>query len=431
MVHVLVIGTGGREFAITQKLLEDSNIEQVVCAPGSDGMKQLDPIRVELCSETGLSKLRQFAKKEQFDLTVVGPEKPLVEGIVDLFRNWDLPIFGPTEAAARIEGSKVDCRNLLKEHGIPSPNYGIFTAPHAAKDYLGNRWASTVIKADGLAAGKGVFVPSSQAEAFAAIDALLVNGEFGEAGELVVIEERLYGRECSVLALCDGTTVIPFIPAQDYKRVGDGNRGPNTGGMGCYAPVGWCTEGEHQEILEKILQPTVDAMRNEGRPYSGVLYAGLMLMHDGPKVLEFNCRFGDPETQVLLPMMIPELYPLLKAASEGTLTSLPREKLPGWHSEKTVCLVLCSPGYPGSYQKGLAITGMEKAQECDVTIVHAGTKRSADGSGWETNGGRVLNLVARAPSFEEARKKTLAAAACITFGGEKPLYRTDIAGDAM
>ncbi|HSX25146.1 MAG TPA: phosphoribosylamine--glycine ligase [Candidatus Andersenbacteria bacterium] len=424
MTRLLVLGSGGREAAIVRKLCQDSSVDTIFCAPGSKGILAMDE-RVQLCPNGDFNSLATFAKTNKIDLTIVGPEAPLVGGIVDFFNEKGLRIFGPTKAAARIEGSKAFCKELLHANKIPTAASAIFDEPTAAIEYIGKQEMPIVIKADGLAAGKGVVIAQTYDEAYAAINRIMVEHEFGkQAGEKVVVEEFLPGREVSFLAVCDGKNAMGFVPARDYKPVFDGGLGPNTGGMGCYAPVPDCTAPERDAIISKILFPTLKAMEQSGCPYKGVLYCGLMLTAEGPKVLEFNCRFGDPETQVLLELMNVDLLPYVQAATDGTLDQM--RVLPGWHNEKAVCLVLTAPGYPGDYQKGLPIEGIEAAEALGLTVLHAGTDRSPDGSGWVTNGGRVINLISRKPTFAGAREHVYAGAKCIMFGGNKPQYRTDI-----
>lgn len=431
MKNVLVIGSGGREAAIVKKLCQDPSIAHVFCSPGSAGI-------LAISSKVGLfpglkgvsdyGALQAYAKRQEVDLTIVGPEAPLVDGIVDVFNEAGLRIVGPSRAAAQIEGSKVFCKNLLRDNNIPTAAFEVFDDPDAAREHIQQHGAPIVVKADGLAAGKGVVVARTIEAALDAVDRIMLQHEFGEAaGHQVVIEDCLQGEECSVIALTDGAALIPLMPAQDYKPAFDNDKGPNTGGMGCYAPVPACDGCRWQDITERILRPTIEAMQRRGTPYRGALYAGLMLTADGPKVLEFNCRFGDPETQVLLELMNVDLLPLLEATVDGTLKTLAIEKMPVWPSKMAVCLVLAAQGYPGSYEKGLPIAGIEQAEEMGVSILHAGTARALQGDGWVTHGGRVLNLIAIGDTFREARDRVYRTAQGITFGGEKPHFRTDIA----
>lgn len=428
MKNVLVIGSGGREAAIVKKLCEDTSIEHVFCAPGSMGIKSISS-KVELFSgSSGYEALVAFVERQQVSLTIVGPEVPLVDGIVNMFNRAGLRIVGPTKAAAQIEGSKVFCKQLLSDNDIPTAPFEVFDDPGCARQCVDLHDMPVVIKADGLAAGKGVIVAHTKHEAMVAVNDIMVLHKFGkEAGQQVIVEDFLQGEECSIIALTDGETVIPFIPAQDYKPALDDDKGLNTGGMGCYAPVPAYTFWLREQIIKDILLPTVQAMQRAGTPYKGVLYAGIMLTSDGPQVLEFNCRFGDPETQALLALMKVDLLPLLEATANGTLGSISDHLLPRWHDEVAVCVVLAAPGYPGSYPKGLIIEGIDQAEAKGVSVIHAGTAQKPGGDGWITNGGRVLNLVALGATFSEARDCVYAGVECITFDGKKPHFRTDIA----
>lgn len=431
MKNVLVIGSGGREAAIVKKLCQDSSIEHVFCSPGSAGIRAISSKVGLLPGPTGpgnYSALQASAQRQKVDLTIVGPEIPLVDGIVDSFTEAGLRIVGPTKAAAQIEGSKVFCKNLLRDNGIPTAAFEVFDNPQAAGEYIRKRGAPIVVKADGLAAGKGVIVARTIEAALEAVNQIMVQHVFGEAaGRQVVIEDCLQGQECSMIVLTDGEDLIPFTPAQDYKPALDNDEGPNTGGMGCYAPVPACGVDLWQHITVRILRSTIEAMKRAGTPYQGVLYAGLMLTADGPQVLEFNCRYGDPETQVLMALMNVDLLPLLEATVDGTLKTFPDYKMPGWPHKKAVCLVLAARGYPGSYEKGQPIEGIERAEDMGVGVLHAGTARAPQGDGWVTHGGRVLNLVVTGDTFREAYDRVYQAAEYITFGGEKPHFRTDIA----
>ena len=428
MKNVLVIGSGGREAAIVNKLADDNAIGHIFCSPGSAGIRAISP-KVELYAGDDLPSLCAFVEREHVDLTLVGPEIPLVDGIVDVFHKAGLRIVGPTKAAAQLEGSKVFCKQLLRDHHIPTAPFEVFDDPHAARQHIYKHGPPIVVKADGLAGGKGVVVARTYEEATDAVNQIMVQHVFGaSAGRRVVIEDCLTGEECSMIALVDGKTIVPFIPAQDYKPALDNDEGPNTGGMGCYAPVPACTPDIRRQIVQNILSPIVEAMRKRGTPFTGVMYAGLMLTANGPQVLEINCRFGDPEAQALLALLPVNLLPLLEATADGTLGSLPIDALPIWRQKTAaVCLVLAARGYPGSYQKGLAIAGIDQAQALGVTVLHAGTAPAPSGDGWVTNGGRVLNLVATGATFREARDRVYQAAHGITFGGEAPHFRTDIA----
>lgn len=436
MTDVLMIGSGGREAAIVEKLCEDSTVERVFCSPGSGGIQAISSKVGLFPGPTGpgdYKELIAFAKRQQVSLTIVGPEVPLVDGIVNAFSQAGLRIVGPTMDGARLEGSKVFCKNLLRDDGIPTADYEIFDDPRSASQYIRKHGVPIVVKADGLAAGKGVIVAHTEEVAIEAVNQIMVRHQFGEnAGRKVVVEEFLQGQECSVMALTDGEMVMPFPPVQDYKPVFDDDKGPNTGGMGCYAPVPACTLEIRQEVIDRILYPTVKAMKKAGCSYRGVLYAGLMLTTDGPKVMEFNCRFGDPEVQVLLALMKPSisLLSLLEATVEDRLDTLPSIEEGSWQDRKAICVVLATHGYPGSYPKGLVIEGIEQAEAKGISVIHAGTKRAADGRGWVTDGGRVLHLVAigdTGGTFSEVRDHVYAGVECIKFGGKPPHFRTDIA----
>ncbi|MFQ6099127.1 MAG: phosphoribosylamine--glycine ligase, partial [Armatimonadota bacterium] len=357
-------------------------------------------------------------------LTVVGPERPLIAGIVDEFERRGLRVFGPNAAAARLEGSKAFADELNERHGIPGPAFRVFDDPDSAKEYVRSVGAPIVVKADGDAAGKGVTVAETVAEAAEAIDDCMVRLRHGEAGRRVVIEERLVGQECTIKVLSDGEHVLPMAPSQDHKPIFDGDRGPNTGGMGCYSPVPALDEAQFEDILGRIIEPAVRGMAADGSPYRGVLYGGLMLTDEGPRVLEYNCRFGDPETQVVLPRLKSDLVELLVACVEGRLDEVTAE----WRSEACVCVVMASDGYPGAYEKGKAISGIQEAVALgDVEVFHAGTALQ-DGK-LVTNGGRVLGVTALGESFQAAIDRAYAAVNCIHFEG--CYFRRDIARRAL
>ncbi|MBO8125953.1 MAG: phosphoribosylamine--glycine ligase [Firmicutes bacterium] len=397
-MRVMVIGSGGREHALCWKLAASPSVEKVFCLPGNAGTMEI--------AETGparsIAELADFAHQKGIDLTVVGPEAYLAEGIVDCFRERGLTIFGPTQAAARIESSKFFAKEVMARAGVPTAASRRFTDPIEAKEYVESLAEVPVIKADGLAAGKGVFVPETREEAFAAIDQLMVSRIYGSAGKSVLVEERLRGPEASVFALTDGKEVRLFPPAQDHKRAYDGDQGPNTGGMGAFAPTPLVDRGLLAEIEETIIRPTLEGLAALGTPYTGLLYAGLMLTQQGPKVIEFNCRFGDPETQVVLPLVKSDLAGLLWEAAVGKLKS-PLE----WEDGAAVSVVLASGGYPGTYQKGIPIFGLAEAKELGVEIFHAGTSLK-DGQ-LVTGGGRILNVMARGNSLHQASAKVYAA----------------------
>jgi len=416
-MRVLVIGSGGREHALAWKLARSPQVSQAFIAPGNGGtaaVGQNVPI-----AATDISGLVSFARQEQIDLTVVGPEVSLVAGLVDAFNAAGLRAFGPTRAAARLEGSKAFAKQFMIEEGIPTAPATLFRDYAAAQAFLRQIVPPVVVKASGLAAGKGVIICPTMQEAEAALQQVMVERAFGEAGDECLIEDCLQGEEVSLLAFCDGKTIMPMIPARDYKRVGDGDQGPNTGGMGGYAPSPYLPPALVQEIMARVLQPVVDGMQRRGMPYVGVLYAGLMLTDLGPRVLEFNCRFGDPETQSLMPLLESDLAEICLACIEGRLDQIQVR----WSSDQAVCVVLASGGYPGDYASGKEIVGLEEADHIPSVVFHAGTKRQ-EGQ-LVTAGGRVLAATSTAPSLSQARAQVYAAVERIHFDGRH--YRKDIA----
>jgi phosphoribosylamine--glycine ligase/phosphoribosylformylglycinamidine cyclo-ligase len=427
-MRALVVGSGGREHALTWKLAQSPKIDRLFVAPGNGGtasVAQNVPI-----SATAVPDLTAFAHRNEIDLTVVGPEAALVAGLVDAFQAEGLRAFGPSVAAAQLEGSKAFAKRFMIEEGIPTAVGAILADYQAAQAYLRQRGAPIVVKASGLAAGKGVTVCATRQEAEAALHAIMVDRVFGDAGDQVLIEDCLEGEEASLLAFTDGQSVVPMLPARDYKPVYDGDHGPNTGGMGGYAPSPYLPPDLVEEMVQRILQPTVDGMWRRGTPYVGVLYAGLMLTERGPQVLEFNCRFGDPETQVLLPLLETDLVDILLACLEGRLAETPVR----WRSGHTVCIVQASAGYPGSYVTGERIQGAEQvASFPDVSVFQAGTK--IENGELITAGGRVLALTAYGPDLSTARRRAYDAVNQIGFAGVH--YRNDIAtggiyiGDAV
>ncbi len=418
-MRVLVVGGGGREHAICWSLSKSHAVDRLYAAPGNAGTAQI-ATSVD-ASATDVPALVEVAERESIDLTVVGPEAPLVDGLVDELQARGLPVFGPTRDAARIEGSKAWAKSLCERHGIPAGRSAAFDAPKPALAYLDGLEPPFVVKASGLAAGKGVTVTDDRDEARAAVNACLVQGAFGPAGTTILIEEYLEGTEVSALCLTDGRTVAPLAFARDHKRAYDGDRGPNTGGMGASSPVPDIDRALADRITAEILEPTVRAMDAEGSPYRGVLYAGLMLTRDGPKVLEFNCRFGDPETQVILPRLRANLGEVLLACVEGNL-GVYRLR---WRREACVGVVLASGGYPGSYETGAPIRGLADAEVIDgVNVFHSGTS-VRDGT-VITAGGRVLTVTALGSELEQARDLAYRACSLISFDGMH--QRTDIAG---
>jgi phosphoribosylamine---glycine ligase len=417
-VRVLVVGGGGREHAICRSLAHSAAVDRLYAAPGNAGIADLATI--EPLSAEDITGISRFAERESIDLTVVGPEVPLVAGLADELQSRGLAVFGPTRDGARIEGSKAWTRDLCARNGIPGPAYGEFTRLGPAIEFLGEMKPPYVVKADGLAAGKGVTVTEDRAAAEMAIEDCLVNRIFGDAGSTVVIEEFLEGVEVSAFGMTDGTTVLPLALAQDYKRAEDGDLGPNTGGMGAYSPLPFVDDAAEAQIYDEILRATIAAMAKEGVRYRGVLYAGLMLTADGPKVLEFNARFGDPETQVLLPRLASNLGELMLACVEGNLAPYRA----AWKPRACVGVVLASGGYPGPYDAGMPIGGLGAAGSIEgVEVFHAGTELRDDRV--VTSGGRVLTVSALGDALEDARGLAYEAASRIEFEGKT--FRRDIA----
>ncbi|GAA0843823.1 phosphoribosylamine--glycine ligase [Bifidobacterium pullorum subsp. gallinarum] len=421
-MDILVIGGGGREHAIVWALSKSPKAGTIYCAPGNAGIGQLAECVPIAVSE--FEKLAAFAVEKQVGLIVVGPDDPLADGIVDAFDETGIPVFGPRKNAAEIEGSKTFMKDLLHKYSIPTAAYAKFNDYEAALAYLRQQGAPIVVKADGLAAGKGVTVARTLEEAEQALSDIMQSKVFGDAGSRVVIEEFLDGQEMSILAFVDGETVKPMSAAQDHKPAYDDDRGPNTGGMGTYSPLPHIQPSIIEEAIETIIKPTAKAMVAEGRPFRGVLFAGLMISPDGrPKTIEFNARFGDPETQVVLPRLKTDLLEVFLSAVNGTLADLELE----WSDEAAVCVILASGGYPASYPKGIAITGLEDEQDSTI-VFHAGTARDAEGT-WRTNGGRVLGVVGLGADIASARAKAYERAEGITFEGK--FNRTDIALKAL
>lgn len=396
-MKVLLIGSGGREHALAWKLSQSEKVTNLICAPGNAGIAEVaDCVDVAADDIVGLLALVQ---REGFDFVIVGPEQPLALGLVDLLQERGVKVFGPTQAAAQLESSKSFTKEFCKRHSIPTADFGTFTALKEAKAFLKTMTAPYVLKADGLAAGKGVVIAKTLKEAEAEL-AEFFSGKYGAASETVVIEAFMTGQEVSFFALSDGKTAMPLIGAQDHKRAFDGDMGPNTGGMGAYSPTPIFTQSALQTVLETLIQPTIDGMYNEGHPFVGVLFAGLMMTPEGPKLIEYNARFGDPECQVLMRRLQSDIMELFIAAEAGQLDTV---DTPVWFDDPVVNVVLATKGYPGDYKKGSEIKGVHKAQERDgVVIFHAGT-RSEDGT-LRANGGRVLNVTAQAASLQEAVK---------------------------
>ncbi|MCH8157682.1 MAG: phosphoribosylamine--glycine ligase [Nitrospinae bacterium] len=420
-MRVLVIGGGGREHALAWKIAQSPLVKRVYCAPGNAGTASVAE-NVDIPVDK-IDALVQFALMKGIKLTVVGPEQPLVAGIVDSFEDHGLRAFGPSTRAAEIEGSKVFCKDLMKKYGIPTARYETFDSPDKVKLFTAED-EPVVVKASGLAAGKGVILCRNASEAHAAVASIMQDKAFGDAGDQVVVEEFLEGDEVSLLAFTDGRSVLPLDSAQDHKAAFDGDSGPNTGGMGAYSPAPVFTDELKQKVMDEIMIPTVRAMAKEGRLYKGILYAGLMLTSAGPKVLEFNARFGDPETQPILMRMQSDIVPVFEACIDGTLNKFSLE----WKKEPTVCVVMASKGYPGSYEKGKEISGLDTAGSQEgVVVFHAGTKK--DGDRVLTNGGRVLGITALGTDLGAAIKKAYTAVEKIGWDGIH--YRKDIGKKAV
>jgi len=421
-LRVMVIGSGGREHALAWKISLSPMVGDILCVPGNAGiLKFAECVNADI---SDIDSLVKIARERQVDLTVVGPEAPLVAGIVDEFESQNLTIFGPTASAAKIEGSKDFSKKLMVENEIPTGKAKTFSDYEEAKIYLESLEPPIVVKADGLAAGKGVTVAFDRETAIRALSDCLVNGVFGESGEKVIVEEYLEGQEVSILSISDGLNLLHMVPSQDHKRAYDNDRGPNTGGMGAYSPVPFVDSETEKFIHERIMEATIHAMSEKGIPYKGVLYGGLILTSDGPKVLEFNVRFGDPETQAVVPRLKSDLLPALLSSIDGRISEVKFD----WSDEYCVCVVIASGGYPGKYETGFPIKGLKAASsDSKVEIFHAGTKIE-DGK-VVTAGGRVLNVVALGSDIEEARGLAYEAVQMISFEGMH--YRKDIGLKAL
>lgn len=421
-MKVLVVGGGGREHALVWKIAQSPHVTEVYCAPGNGGIS-----KIAYCPDIDAANqetLVGFCKDNKIDLTVVGPELPLTTGIVDLFQKEGLRIFGPNMAAAQLEGSKTFAKDLMRQCGIPTAEYRVFENRDEAAAYIKEKGAPIVVKADGLAAGKGVAVAETVQEALEALHHIMVEKAFGEAGNRVVIEEKLVGEEASFIAFSDGERILPLASSQDHKPIYDDDRGPNTGGMGAYSPAPVVTPAVHRRIMQDIMIPTIKALAAEGYAYRGVLYAGLMISDGTPKVLEFNCRFGDPETQPIIMRMQGDLIPILEGCIEGDLTGL---KI-SWDPRAAVCVVMASQGYPGAYEKGKTIQGLEETEEMEgVYVFHAGTTFE-DGK-YLTAGGRVLGVTGLGNGIKDAIETTYQAVSSIRWEGVH--YRGDIGRKAL
>jgi len=416
-MKILVIGSGGREHALVWKLSQSPRAEAIYCAPGNPGISRYAkcvPIKPERTAE-----LLEWAKRKAVDLTVVGPELPLTMGIVDRFQEDGLRIIGPSKLAAEIEGSKAFAKSFMKRHGIPTADAEIFDNPEAAIEYIKGRGVPLVVKVDGLASGKGVVVAEREDEAIQAVDLILRRQAFGEAGNRVLLEDRLQGEEASFLVFTDGKAVVPMVTSQDHKRIFDQDQGPNTGGMGAYSPAPVLSENLQGKVLGEIVRPTLEGLAREGRPYRGILYVGLMLTPEGPKVLEYNARFGDPEAQVILTRLETDLVEIFSAMASESLD----EVRVHWNSKVSVCVVLTAKGYPSTFETGQAILGIDRAESLgDVVVFHAGTFLR-DGE-LTTAGGRVLGVTAVGENFQRARERAYDAVSRIRFEGMH--YRMDI-----
>jgi phosphoribosylamine--glycine ligase len=431
-MRILVIGSGGREHALCWKIAQSRLCDKLFCSPGNAGIAKIAQ-RVDIKAED-IGKLLDFSRREKIDLTVVGPEVPLSLGIADEFKKYGLKIFGPDKSAARLEASKVFSKELMARHNVPTADFKAFDNIEEADKYIDKIGAPCVIKADGLAAGKGVVVAKTAAEAKQAVVAMMKEKAFGDAGNRIIIEECLQGQEASILVITDSNEVIALASAQDHKRVFDNDLGPNTGGMGVYSPAPVVTPGLLKEVMERVIYPTIKGLNKEGIKYCGVLYAGIMITKDGPKTLEFNVRFGDPETQAILPRLKSDLAEVMLAAAEGNLS---RIKKLDWYNDACVCVVLSSKGYPGDYEKGKEIYGLDEAEKMKgIAVFHAGTEaRTINDVGQKqeieylTNGGRVLGVSGLGQTIKEAIVNTYRAVEKINFEGMH--YRRDIGRRAL
>ncbi len=421
-MNILVIGQGGREHTLVWKIAQSPLVNKIYCTPGNAGISQ---IAETVPNKDDFQELADWVDSKNIDLTVVGPENPLTEGIVDVFRERGLNAFGPDKQAARLEGSKDFAKQLMVENDIPTAAYQTFNDPDEAIDYIKTINTSVFVKADGLAAGKGVIPGRTIDEATQAVKTILVDRDFGDAGDSVVIEEELIGEEASFTVLTDGTHCVPFVSSQDHKMSHDGDTGKNTGGMGAYSPAPVMTPKLHDYVMERVVHPTVEGMTKIGSLFKGVLYVGLMITDAGPKVLEFNCRFGDPETQVLLPRLKSDLVPLMMACIDGTLDQHTDIE---WYTEAAACVVMASGGYPNPYETGKIISGLTEAASIDgVTVLHAGTAQ--DGENVVTAGGRVLGVTALAEDLKSAIEQAYRGVSAIHFDGAH--WRKDIGYRAL
>ena len=422
-MRVLMIGGGGREHTLIWKIAQSPLVEKIYCTPGNAGISALAECE-NMDVEGALEPMSQFARDNKIDLTLIGPENPLANGVVDHFENLGLKVFGPSRVAAEIEASKVFSKELVNKYGVPTAKSGTFDDPQEAAAYIREVGVPIVVKADGLAKGKGVIVCHKLQEALDAVDAIMVQKEFGDAGNRALVEEYLVGEEASFIAFTDGKTIVPMSSSQDHKPIYDGDRGPNTGGMGAYSPAPVVTDKVHDLIMETVMEPTVKGMAAEGRPYKGVLYAGLMITDGKPKVMEFNARCGDPETQAVIPRLKSDIVPVIQACIDGTLDKVQLE----WIEGPAVCVVMASGGYPVEYEKGKVISGLEDADAMEnVNVFHAGTAKMGDDI--VTNGGRVLGVTALGSDIRDAIDTAYEAVEKISF--QKAYYRRDIGHRAL
>jgi len=420
-MKILVIGSGGREHVLTWKIKQSPVVSEIFCAPGNGGMASIATC-VDIKADD-LDGLVDFAKKKKIDLTVVGPEAPLVDGIVDLFQEHGLTVFGPSRQAAQLEGSKIFAKEFMQRHDIPTARFEVFETIEGARAYVSQAAYPLVIKADGLAAGKGVVICASVAEAEEALNQIMRQRIFKEAGNRVVIEDCLEGEEASILAISDGKNYVILDSSQDHKRIFDDDLGPNTGGMGAYSPAPLINRMILKQVETRVIEPTIIGMLRDGIPFRGVLYAGLMITARGPQVLEFNVRFGDPETQAVLPRLKGDLVKILMAACEGQLDSVSLD----WDPRACVCVVMSSGGYPGKYEKGFPITGLDEVDNPDVVVFHAGT--ALRGNEVVTAGGRVLGVTGLGATIEQAIKTTYDVVDAISFN--RCFFRRDIGAKAL
>jgi len=417
----LVVGSGGREHCLAWKIAQSFLVDELYCAPGNGGTAAFAE-NLDIKADD-IDDLLKFALKNRIDLTVAGPEAPLVAGIVDKFQEHNLKIFGPTKDLALLEGSKIFAKEMMRKFGVPSADFKVFADPDSAKDYIKSKSYPLVVKADGLAAGKGVIICESLGEAQSAIDLIMVDKKFGKAGDKIIVEDFIEGEEISVLIFTDGNTIVPLVSSQDHKRAFDGDKGPNTGGMGAYSPAPLINESDLNNIIEKVFRPLIAGLKKEGKAYKGMLYGGLMMNKGEPYVLEFNVRFGDPETQAILPKLKSDLAVTMLKTIDEELNDLELN----WDDRFCICVVLVSGGYPGSYEKEKEIKGLDKLKDKeDIFVFHAATKLT---NGLVTSGGRVLNVVSLGKTIQEAQDKVYKAIENIHF--DKMHYRKDIGNKAL